>query len=133
MLRISLRRLGLAGTGTHRNGKTVVIRGKYDHSLKLWPRAIQRCHESRPPKTAGSKKRAFERSTGSAGGPTSPSGSGEPSAKITARTGRPGNFSRTITHARAPTAGEKTASAGFSTVTRLCVFPWGYGIGATPF
>src|SRR6266403_6238085 len=92
---------------------------KCDHNLKLSrERAIQPCHESRPRKTAGSKKRAFERSIGSAGGPIFPNGSGERSARITALGARPGNFFRTITRIHEPTVGEKTASAASATATR---------------
>jgi len=67
--------------------------GKCDHNLKLSRERPPTMHETRPRKTAGSKKRAFERSTGSAGGPIFPSGSGERSARIIARGHRLGIFS----------------------------------------
>jgi glucose-6-phosphate 1-dehydrogenase len=52
---------------------------------------------------------------GDGGGPTSASGNGERSAKTIARTVVPGNTSRTIMRARAPTTGVKTASPAFPT------------------
>ncbi len=62
------------------------------------------------------------RSSGGAGGPTSPSGSGARFAKITVLTARVGNIFRTTTLAAGPTAGAKTAwPASATTSCRLCL------------
>src|SRR5260370_37734686 len=98
--------------------KTGVLRGKCDHSLKLLTEAIQPCHESRPLKTVGSKKREPAKSIGNGGGPISPSGSGERSGRITVQAALPGRLFRTTTRGRALIAGEKTASEESATVTK---------------
>src|SRR6266581_6807363 len=98
--------------------KTGVLRGECDHSLKLLAEANQPCHECRPLKTAGSKKREPAKSIGNGGGPTSPSGSGERSVRTTVQAALPGSFSRTTRRVRALIAGGKTASEESATVTR---------------
>ena len=55
---------------------------------------------------------ARARPTGSAGGRTSATAPGARCARTTARTARPGSTCRTITRARAPIAGTRTASRG---------------------
>src|SRR5260370_35999709 len=104
---------------THDTGvKTGVLRAKCDYNLKLLAEAIQPCHESRPLKTAGSKKREPAKSIGNGGGPISPSGSGERSERTTVQAALPGSFFRTTTRVRALIAGEKTASGEAATVTK---------------
>ena len=62
-----------------------------------------------PPKPRDSRNPASGAPTGSAGGHTSASGPGAPSARTTARPGPRGTTSRTTTRAPAPTAGTRTA------------------------
>ena len=64
---------------------------------------------------AARRQRRRDASTGTAGARTCPTAPGEPCARTTARTGRPGTISRTTTRARAPTAGTRTASPGSAT------------------
>ena len=63
--------------------------------------------------------------------PTWPSGPGARCARTTARTATPGSPSRTITRARAPTAGARTASPACAISSSACASPSRSGTGAT--
>ena len=84
------------------------------------------------PSASASTRTSSARRTGSAGGPTSPSGSGARCARTTARTATPGTTSRTTTPARAPTAGARTASPASPTATSTSASRSRSGTGSDP-
>ena len=76
--------------------------------------------------------RARARRPGGAGGRTCPSGSGAPCARTTAPTAPRGNTCRTITRARAPIAGARTASPASATTQQQLCFALALWNGADP-
>ena len=87
---------------------------------RLEPEQLRALHNHRGG-SASARRRG--RGAGAAGARISASGSGARCAKITARTAMPGTISPTITRARAPTVGARTASLGFCDEHRLCFAP----------
>src|SRR4051812_14710627 len=69
---------------------------------------------------------------GGAGGPTSASARGAPSARTTAPTATRGRPSRTTTRVRAPTGGARTGWAGSATTASCCAWRSRSGTGTTP-
>src|SRR5947209_4297225 len=80
----------------------------------------------------GYKKRMRTGNPGTAGDPISANGNGEPSAKITRPTGRPGISSRMISPAPTPIAGAKMDCWGSATIRACSVLPWLCGTRPTP-
>jgi len=79
----------------------------------------------------GSMRPVTDRRSGAAGAHTSPSASGERSARTTRRTAPPGPTCLTTTPGRVPTAGARTAFSGSRTTPPDCVSPWRCGTSGT--